>query len=402
MTASSAPEDERMTVTDIMPGQSKTHVAICLVNISVGGVWTCLRNLLVRLEATKRYSFSVIIKERTPGDEPHMAFLSARNINVSIVPKFEAPKPASRISRRIWKIRRWLAQRESSRKVKRLVKNADLVIDYLDGYFAEELSGSRVPKIFWFHQGAYVWEKRLAKRADIVLPAFDRIVCLTNGFSKYFCEHYPQYAAKAVTLYNFLDFERVRQLALEAPSAPTDPYFVFVGRLSKDKDHDTAIDAFCQFARNNETVKFLFVGDGPRRGEIEKHIRELGLEGRIILTGAVENPYGLIKNSIAHILSSYGEGLPTVLLEAAALGVPNISANCPNGPDEILQNGESGLLFPPGDANMLAGHMSLLWNSPELREELARKAALSLDRFDAETLMPQLEHILRTSLRPVP
>ena len=124
------------------------------------------------------------------------------------------------------------------------------------------------------------------------------------------------------------------------------------------------------------------------------------MDDRIIFTGAVDNPYGLIKNAVANVLSSYGEGLPTVLLEAAALGVPNISSDCPNGPAEILQNGQAGLLFPPGDANSLALHMSSLWTNAPLRQELARKASLSLDRFAAETLTPQLERILQSSLRP--
>jgi glycosyltransferase involved in cell wall biosynthesis len=373
------------------------NIAICLVNISIGGVWTCLRNIIERLEPENRYSFSVIIKERVSGDEGNVEFLAKRNIPLTLVPKFEVPKPESRIDRRIWKIRRWLHNAISSSKVKRLVKDADLVIDYLDGYFAEELKGLKKPKIFWFHQGAYVWEKRLAKRAHVVLPVFDRIVCLTEGFRKFFSAQYPQYDHKAVTLYNFLDFDAVRKRAQTEPRAVDGPYFAFVGRLSKDKDHDTAIKAFCKFARRHEKVKLVLVGDGPRRSEIEDLIRSAGVEDRIILTGAVDNPYGYIKNSIAHILSTYGEGLPTVLLEAAALEVPNISADCLNGPDEILMNGEAGLLFRPGDADALAEHMSAIWTDRELREKLVRNASRSLDRFSAETVIPRLKSLLELS-----
>jgi glycosyltransferase involved in cell wall biosynthesis len=373
------------------------NIAICLVNISIGGVWTCLRNIIERLEPENRYSFSVIIKERVSGDEGNVEFLAKRNIPLTLVPKFEVPKPESRIDRRIWKIRRWLHNAISSSKVKRLVKDADLVIDYLDGYFAEELKGLKKPKIFWFHQGAYVWEKRLAKRAHVVLSVFDRIVCLTEGFRKFFSAQYPQYDHKAVTLYNFLDFDAVRKRAQTEPRAVDGPYFAFVGRLSKDKDHDTAIKAFCKFARRHEKVKLVLVGDGPRRSEIEDLIRSAGVEDRIILTGAVDNPYGYVKNSIAHILSTYGEGLPTVLLEAAALEVPNISADCLNGPDEILMNGEAGLLFRPGDADALAEHMSAIWTDRELREKLVRNASRSLDRFSAETVIPRLKSLLELS-----
>lgn len=375
------------------------NVAICLVNISIGGVWTCLRNIIDSLEHSGRYRFSVIIKERSLGDESHLEYLAEKNIPLHLVPKFEVPKPTSRFKRRFWKLRRWIAQKSATHKIERLVKNADLIIDYLDGYFAEDLKNVHIPKIFWFHQGAYVWKKRLAQRANVVLPVFDHIVCLTSSFHDFFADEYPQYADKAVTLYNFLDFKRIRRLAENTPPALDAPYFVFAGRLSVDKDHDTAIEAFRKFALHNHDVKLVFVGDGPRRDEIETLIRKSGLKDRIILTGAVENPYGIIKNAVAHILSSYGEGLPTVLLEAAALEVPNISADCPNGPDEILLHGEAGLLFPPGDSDMLAQHMSTLWADPGLGKKLAQKAAQSLSRFEADTVIPQLETLMQKSRR---
>lgn len=75
---------------------------------------------------------------------------------------------------------------------------------------------------------------------------------------------------------------------------------------------------------------------------------------RIVFTGALNNPYGIMRGAIANILSSESEGLPTLLLESVALGVPCISSKCKNGPREILLNGRGGLLFETGDANALA------------------------------------------------
>ena len=67
-----------------------------------------------------------------------------------------------------------------------------------------------------------------------------------------------------------------------------------------------------------------------------------------------KNPFVYMKNALVNVLSSYGEGLPTVLIESAAVDTLNIASDCKYGPREILLNGDGGLLFEPGNVEQLA------------------------------------------------
>jgi len=73
-----------------------------------------------------------------------------------------------------------------------------------------------------------------------------------------------------------------------------------------------------------------------------------------LMPGFMANPYSWMKKSAVFVLSSKFEGLPTVLIEAMQCGVPVISADCPSGPAEILEHGQWGRLFVPGDVDALA------------------------------------------------
>lgn len=90
-----------------------------------------------------------------------------------------------------------------------------------------------------------------------------------------------------------------------------------------------------------------------------------------------------MRGAMAHILSSYSEGLPTVLLEAMAVGTINISSDCKNGPREILLDGDAGLLFAPGNVDDLASHMDRVYNKKVEIEKMKNAATKSLTRFNA-------------------
>jgi glycosyltransferase involved in cell wall biosynthesis len=83
-------------------------------------------------------------------------------------------------------------------------------------------------------------------------------------------------------------------------------------------------------------------------------VQKLGLEGDVAMPGFVDNPYKYMAKSAGFVLSSRWEGLPTVLIEALATGIPVISTDCHSGPSEILQNGRLGRLVPVGEVTELA------------------------------------------------
>ena len=103
-----------------------------------------------------------------------------------------------------------------------------------------------------------------------------------------------------------------------------------------------------------------------------------------------------MKKSLFTILSSKSEGLPLVLLEALSLKVPIISADCPDGPGEVLNESEYGLLFKPGDVEDLKLKMIEALENPKMMQEKANLGFQSLDRFDLQKNTEQLYKIMQS------
>lgn len=131
------------------------------------------------------------------------------------------------------------------------------------------------------------------------------------------------------------------------------PVLLGVGRLWHQKDFATLIRAFDE-AGLRTRARLLILGEGTLRPELEALVRERDLGACVALPGFVPDPYPSMARAAAFVLSSVFEALPTVLIEALALGTPVISTECPTGPAEILEGGRWGTLVPVGDVTALA------------------------------------------------
>jgi glycosyltransferase involved in cell wall biosynthesis len=129
---------------------------------------------------------------------------------------------------------------------------------------------------------------------------------------------------------------------------------VTVGRLSEQKGQLVLLGALAVLAREGVAFEMIIAGDGQLRPELEREIRELGLEGRVELAGWRTNAEvrSLILGARAFILPSFAEGLPVVLMEALALGRPVITSYVAGIPE--LVDGGCGWLAPAGDVEQLA------------------------------------------------
>lgn len=167
-----------------------------------------------------------------------------------------------------------------------------------------------------------------------------------------------------------------------APGEP--PVVLTVGRLSVEKDYGVLVRAF---AKIKQTVdcRLVIVGEGPERASLEALVRELGVADEVDLPGHRANPYSYMSRAALFVLSSQYEGLPNVLIEAQACGVPVLSTDCPTGPREILMDGAAGVLVPVGDVGALADQATRLLNDRSLAQGLADEATSHLSRFDPET-----------------
>lgn len=137
------------------------------------------------------------------------------------------------------------------------------------------------------------------------------------------------------------------------------PVLISVGRLEPQKDYATLINAFNKIITAGGNYRLIILGEGKLRSELDAQITKLAINERVCLQGFVSNPYSYMAAARLLVLSSRWEGLPTVLIEALALGCPVVATDCPSGPREILDNGRFGQLVPVGDADALANAITV-------------------------------------------
>jgi glycosyltransferase involved in cell wall biosynthesis len=184
------------------------------------------------------------------------------------------------------------------------------------------------------------------------------------------------------------NFERsvVIRNAVDVSSAPRSshdravPRLIAVGRLKAPKDFLTLIHAFAALPEGS--FEALIVGDGPDRAAVEAEIRRLGLDGRVRLVGERSDVPALLAGSDVFVLSSRSEGLPVSVLEAMAAELPVVASGV-GGLAELVVDGETGILVPPGDGEALAAALGRLVEDRGLRRTLgAAGHARAEDLFD--------------------
>jgi glycosyltransferase involved in cell wall biosynthesis len=131
------------------------------------------------------------------------------------------------------------------------------------------------------------------------------------------------------------------------------PILLAIGRLSAQKDFSTLLRSFAEL-RKTQKAKLLILGEGEERGLLESLAKDLNLGDDLSMPGFVDNPYPYIKNADVIVSSSAWEGLPTVMIEALALGTPVVGTDCPGGSSEILGGGAYGQLVDMKNPNELA------------------------------------------------
>lgn len=144
------------------------------------------------------------------------------------------------------------------------------------------------------------------------------------------------------------------------------------GRLSPEKGHDVFIRAAARIAAQHSDVGFVIFGEGALRPALAEQIRFAGLEGRVVLAGHRADLDTLTPHLDVAVLASYTEGLPNVVLEAMACGVP-VVATAVGGTPEVVQDGITGHLVPAGNAEALAARIEDFLESELQRQTMGAR-----------------------------
>ncbi|UKO99540.1 glycosyltransferase [Nostoc sp. UHCC 0870] len=213
-----------------------------------------------------------------------------------------------------------------------------------------------------------------------------RVVTVSDYNLKYLEKIYNLAANQVQRIYNGLD---LRQLQYSSP-AERPPLIISVGRLIEKKGLSVLIDACAILKQKNYEFQCQIVGTGALESTLRQQIIDLGLQSCVQIVGArpQNEVFQLVQQAAVfaapYVIGKDGnrDGLPTVLLEAMALGTPCVSTVV-TGIPEVVRDGETGLIVPQYDAEELAIALGQLLKDPALRVRLSTQArSLIESEFD--------------------
>lgn len=171
---------------------------------------------------------------------------------------------------------------------------------------------------------------------------------------------------------------------------------IAVGRYTYQKGFERLVDAWHLLASRFPDWKLDIIGDGEERPLLEQRIRSYGLERQVTLTRPTQEIGKVYMEASILASSSRYEGLPMVLLEAQAFGLPIVAFQCKCGPKDIVSNGMNGYLVPEGDIADMTRRLETLMKDVTLRKRMGLKAKESASRFNEEAIMEKWMNTFQT------
>lgn len=206
--------------------------------------------------------------------------------------------------------------------------------------------------------------------AQIAIPA-SRIKVIPNGVSI----HEKPSQEKVSALRTNLGLDEYRQVVGT------------VGRLHPKKGQRYLIEGAVHILRRFPRTVFLIVGDGALREELEAHAHKLGIASHTIFLGHREDVYQILAICDVFVLPSLSEGMPLALLEAMGAAVPSVASRF-DGVNEVVEDGKTGLLIPPGDSHALAENIIRLLEDRALAKQIGESAReVVANRFSLERMV---------------
>jgi glycosyltransferase involved in cell wall biosynthesis len=173
---------------------------------------------------------------------------------------------------------------------------------------------------------------------------------------------------------------------------------VVSSRLNPMKGVEYFLDAAAVLAVSYPDVRFLIVGDGANRLELEERARASGLEQRVLFTGFRTDVPELLQEATVSLLPSLSEGLSNSLLESMACGVPVVAASVGGNP-EVIEHGVTGFLVPPKDSAALAAATARFLDDPNMATQFGHAGRRRVaDLFSVERSVLETEQLYQRLL----
>jgi glycosyltransferase involved in cell wall biosynthesis len=229
-------------------------------------------------------------------------------------------------------------------------------------------------------------------------PLMDRLIVVSKAIERKIREE-GRYGAPVSLIYNGVDLQRYNHQQpcctfREEFGIPEGvPVVGVVARLEAEKGHRTLIDAWPVVLASHPAAWLLVVGEGSERNSLEAQAASLGISDRVVFTGRREDVPAVTAALDVAVLPSYREAQGLSVLEAMALSRPVIASNV-GGIPEMIEEGVSGLMVPPGDCDALAGAIVRLLSDHPLADMLAKRGHdLVHERFCIELMTSSIESL---------
>ncbi len=225
------------------------------------------------------------------------------------------------------------------------------------------------------------WKYNLMRRA--ARRVVDQYIAVSQDLAGWLHDTVHVADERLNQIYNGVDQEKFHPRQGPRPDVGISEFFSgatfvigSVGRIAKVKDFPTLVRAFiklCQQSENSAGYRLVIVGGGPVRDECQAMVDAAGLGTQVYLAGDRSDTDDWLRTFDVFVLPSLGEGISNTILEAMASGLPIIATRV-GGTPELIEEGISGLMWTPGDADTLTGILAEYANDP-LRCEHQGKAA---------------------------
>lgn len=248
-----------------------------------------------------------------------------------------------------------------------------------------EIHFSRFKRIQYGRRGVWALADRLRSRNDVrVASRFDRFIVLTEEDRGYWGDMPNISVIPNARTFTPEDVDAVRG------NRPEFNTVLAAGRFSAQKAFDRLIDAWSLVVKNTALAgewKLRIAGDGELLPDLQRRVAELGLQGSVVLGKPDTGMKEVYAQADIYALTSLYEGLPMVLLEAQAAGLPVVAMSCKCGPRDVVTDGTDGILVPEGDIPAMASSLERLMSDDALRSAMSTAARAASGRFAEEAIM---------------
>lgn len=331
--------------------KKKKLLFVCY-GLGIGGIETCLVNLLNILPESK---FQIDILLMNPEYESKQRIkTSVRYLNSFkyVMNTMDTMRQINEHGGILKNFRKFISyccfrigvklEISSWKMFKRLPDHYDIAVaysqnDYSPYYVIDKVDADR--KVMWYHNGAYEKVGKKYERDKRYYNKFDYIVAVSSDCKKVLQNKFKFPEGKLIVLCNICDASTVREKAdLFIPASYKDDniHIVTVGRLTKEKGADLAVEVCKKLCDRGMPIKWHWVGDGNQRTIIENKIKDYGLQKKFILEGNQTNPYPYIKCTDVYVQPSYYEAYSTTVTEAKILKKPIVVTDVGGMRDQLI------------------------------------------------------------------